>query len=69
VFDSDVQSTLLFIISLTSTKHDLLSFQIGVSKFEKWKGRHFCVRPRATLSLATPLSTVIQITTPSKPVS
>jgi len=26
VFDSDVQSALLFIISLTSTNHDLLSF-------------------------------------------
>jgi len=69
VFDSDVQSALLFIISLTSTYHDLLSFQIVVSKFKEWKRQHFCGRPRATLSIATPLSTVVQATTPSTPVS
>ena len=36
---------------------DLYTFQIRpiVSKFEVWKGRHFIVRPRAPLSLATPL--------------
>jgi len=41
VFDCDLQNALLILISLISTKHDLLSFQIFVSKFESWKGRHF----------------------------
>jgi len=36
-------------------KHDLLYFKILVSTFEGWKGRHFYGRPRAALSLATPL--------------
>jgi len=40
-----------------------------VSTFEGWKGRHYCGRPRATLSLATPLSTVVQTTTLSTTVS
>jgi len=40
-------------MSLQSTKHDL-SFWILISKFEGWKGRHFCCQPRATFSLATP---------------
>jgi len=57
-FDSGVQSALLSLISSTRTKHDLLSFYIVVSKFERWKGRNFCGRPRATLSFATPLSTI-----------
>jgi len=48
LFNSDVQSALLFLISLTSTKHDLLSLQIVVSKFDGWKGRHFCARLWAT---------------------
>jgi len=33
VFDSDVQDTLLILMPLTSTKHDLRSFHILVSKF------------------------------------
>jgi len=36
-----------------------LSFKIFVSKFEGWKGRHFYGRPRAVLSLATPLQTAV----------
>jgi len=36
-------------------KHDLFSFLILVSKFERRKGRHFYGWPRAALSLATPL--------------
>ena len=39
-----------------STKHDLFSFKIFVSKFEGLKGRHFNGRPRAALSLAAPLA-------------
>jgi len=33
-------------------KHDLLSFKILVSIFERWKGRHFCGGSRAALSFA-----------------
>jgi len=33
VFDSHVQDVLIFLTSLFSTKHDLLSFQILVGKF------------------------------------
>jgi len=33
------------------------------TKFEGWKGRNFCGRPRATLSFATPLSTIFLTTT------
>jgi len=40
-----------------------------VSKFKEWKRQHFCGRPLTTLSIATPLSTVVQATTPSTPVS
>jgi len=34
-------------------------FKFFVSKFEGWKGRHFYGRPRAALSLATPLVTTL----------
>ena len=40
-FDSDAQYFVLFLISLISTKHDLHSFYIFVSKFEGCKGQHF----------------------------
>jgi len=46
---------LIFLTSLRSTKHDLLSFQMNVSKSNAWKGKHFHGRLRATLTLATPL--------------
>jgi len=56
VFDCDAQDVLLFLISLVSTKHDLFSFKILLSKCEGWKGRQFYGRPREALSLAMPLS-------------
>jgi len=55
LLDSDVQDVLIFLLSLLSTTHDF-SFLILVSKSEVWKGRHFHGRPRAVLSLATPLA-------------
>jgi len=57
VFDCDFEDALLILISLR-TKHEL-PFKVFVSKFEGWKGRHFYGRPRAALSLATPLVTAI----------
>jgi len=32
-----------------------MNFHLNFGKFEGWKGRHFYGRPRAALSLATPL--------------
>jgi len=42
VFDCDFQDALLILVQYIeiSTKHDLLSFEIFVSKFDMWKGRH-----------------------------
>ena len=54
MFDCDFEDALLILISLR-TKHEL-PFKIFVSKFEGWKGRHSYGRPRAALSLATPLA-------------
>ena len=45
----------LIFIFLISTKHDLLSFQIVVSKFKGLKKRHFNGSPRVALTLSTPL--------------
>jgi len=36
-------------------------FKILVSKFERWKGWHFCGRPREAHSLVTPLQTMKQL--------
>jgi len=57
VFDCDVQDALSFLMSLISTKPDLLSLQITVaSKFDGWKGWHLYDWPQATLSLAMTLA-------------
>jgi len=48
VFDCDLQNALLILIALISTKHDLLSCYIFVSKFERWKGGTFMVGPGGT---------------------
>jgi len=54
--DSDVHDVLIFLTSLLNTKHHLFSLIIIVSKLDGLKGRNFHGRPRATLTLATPLS-------------
>jgi len=54
MFDCDFQDVLLILISLNM--HETWpSFIIFESKFERWNERHFYGRPRAALSLVTPL--------------
>jgi len=57
--DSHVQDVLIFLTFLRRTKHVLQSFSITVNKLEGWKGGNFHGRFRATLSLATSLSTAV----------